>query len=140
MFSNSAKYAVRTVLFIASYPPTYKCTASEISTSLSIPKPYLGKILQQLSKNDIITSTKGRGGGFYLTKSNLKRSVNDIILCIDGSSVFKKCILGLPHCSDARPCHFHDDYKQFKANLEKKIMHSSINDLIKQGNIPMQNP
>ena len=130
MFSNSVKYAIRTVFYIAQFPHSHKCTVKEISAKLSIPKPYLGKILQQLSKNQIISSTKGRGGGFFLTKNNLKKSLNDIIICIDGNNIFNKCLLGLKQCSDLHPCRFHSDYKTFKTNLEQKIIKESIKDLI----------
>ena len=130
MFSNSAKYAIRTILFIAGFPDAQKCTVKDISSALSIPKPYLSKILQQLSKNGIISSTKGRGGGFFLTKANLKKSLNDIILCIDGKSIFNQCLLGLDKCSDAKPCRFHEDFKLFKTTLEQKIIRESIRDLI----------
>jgi len=84
-----------------------------------------------LSKNDIITSTKGRGGGFCLTKENLKKSLNDIILCIDGKNMFSSCLLGLHECSDKNPCRFHEDFKLFKTNLEQKIIKEKIRDLIK---------
>ena len=131
MFSNSTKYAIRTILYLSQYNPTDKKTVGEIASELKIPKPYLSKILQQLSKIGIISSTKGRGGGFFLSKENLKRPLIDIIITIDGHNVFDKCLLGLPNCSDQNPCRLHFDYKKFKTNLEKTICEQSIDDLIK---------
>ena len=133
MFSNSTKYAIRTVLFLAKIGAHRKCTVEEIATALQIPRPYLSKILQQLSKDRIISSTKGRGGGFYLTDENLKRRLIDVIICIEGQNVLDKCLLGLPECSEKDPCIVHADYKAFRQHLEKTISKQSIMSLLFNG-------
>jgi len=131
MFSNSTKYAIRTILYLSQHEADDKKTVGEIAAVLKIPRPYLSKILQQLSRIGIISSTKGRGGGFYLSNENLKRPLIDVIVTIDGHNVFDKCMLGLPNCSDKNPCRLHFDYKKFKTSLEKTICEESIEDLIK---------
>ena len=133
MFSNSTKYAIRTILFLAQREAHRKCTVEEIATELKIPRPYLSKILQQLSKDHIISSAKGRGGGFYLTAENLKRSLIDIIICIEGHNALENCLLGLPECSEKDPCIVHADYKAFRQNLEKTISKQSIMSLLFSG-------
>ena len=133
MFSNSTKYAIRTALFLAKNQAQGKFTVEEIAHALHIPKPYLSKILQQLSRDHIISSTKGRGGGFYLTKENLQRPLLDIITCIEGHNVLDNCLLGLPECSDKDPCIVHSDYKAFRKNLEKAISKQSIKSLLANG-------
>jgi len=90
----------------------------------------LSKVLQQLSKSEIISSTKGRGGGFYLTKENMKRPLIDIVICIEGHKVFGRCILGLPECSEVKPCILHPHFKVFKNSLEKQVCEESIEDLL----------
>jgi len=102
-----------------------------LAKELSIPQPYLSKIMQQLSKGGVISSTKGRGGGFYLSKENMNRPLIDIVICIEGYNVFDKCILGLKECSDENPCLLHKYYKVFKKSLEKSVSQDSIKELLK---------
>jgi len=105
MFSNATKYAIRTVLFLATKEgENPKCKVSDIAAELEIPKPFLSKILQKLAKADLVSSAKGRGGGFYLTDDNLAKTLLDIIECIDGTNTLNECILGQPTCSDENPC------------------------------------
>ena len=130
MFSNSTKYAIRTILFLAKTGVHRKCTVEEIATALEIPRPYLSKILQQLSKDHIISSTKGRGGGFYLSEDNFRRPLMDIIICIEGHNVLDNCLLGLPECSENNPCLLHSDYKEFRKNLQRIISEESIKSLL----------
>lgn len=122
MFSNSGKYAIRTVLYLShNREEDKRFKVSELADSLSIPSPYLSKILQELSKKGLVSSVKGPKGGFYLSESNLKNTLLDIVLCMEGQDLFDKCILGLPECSGDNPCHLHDYYVRFKNDLKQVI-------------------
>lgn len=130
MFTNSTQYAIRAVLFLSrNRADDKKLKVDDIAQDLKIPKAFLSKILQQLSRNNLISSSKGRGGGFYLSDDNVSRSLLDIVICIEGHNVFDKCILGLPHCSESNPCHLHKYYMTFKKDLNKVITDASIKDL-----------
>lgn len=131
MFSNSTKYAIRAIVHMLQNQDKGKNTVVEMATELSIPQPYLSKILQHLSKSNIISSSKGRGGGFYLTNENGKRPLIDVVICIEGHNVFNKCILGLVECSDENPCLLHHHFKAFKSSIEKSICEQSVDDLFR---------
>jgi Rrf2 family protein len=111
-----------------------KNTVVEMATELSIPQPYLSKVLQQLSKSGVISSTKGRGGGFYLSDQNMKRPLIDVVICIEGHNVFNKCVLGLAECSDKNPCILHPQFKAFKTSIEQSICNHPVQDLLKFSN------
>ena len=101
MFSNSTKYAIRAILYLSSLDVGKKSTVDDVAAELDLPKPYLSKLLQQLSRNTIIESSRGRGGGFFLSEKNLKRPLMDVIICLEGQNILKNCLLGLPNCSDS---------------------------------------
>ena len=136
MFSNSAKYAIRTIEFLLQNQNSEMLSVIKLAAELDIPQPYLSKIMQQLSKGGIISSSKGRGGGFYLSEENKKRPLIDMVVCIEGHNVFDKCILGLNQCSDENPCLLHNHFKIFKQSLEKSICDESIAELLKINNNP----
>jgi Rrf2 family transcriptional regulator, iron-sulfur cluster assembly transcription factor len=131
MFSNSTKYAIRSIVYMINDKDNGKNTVVAMASKLNIPQPYLSKVLQQLSKSGIISSTKGRGGGFYLSKENLYRPLIDVVICIEGHNVFNKCILGLHECSDSDPCILHHHFRSFKMSIEKAICEQSVKDLLK---------
>ena len=107
-----------------------KWTVVDLAGDLNIPQPYLSKILQQLAKSGIISSSKGRGGGFYLSEEDLQRPLIDIVECIEGRNLFNQCILGLSQCSDKHPCALHKEFKEFKQGLEHAVCHESVKNLI----------
>ena len=115
MLSKASKYAIRAVLFIAKNATIKNKIGSKlIAEQLEIPAPFLAKTLQELTKKDIISSTNGPHGGFYLTEINERMSLYDIIDCIDNISKFNRCYLEQMKCNDDKPCLVHHLYKPFK--------------------------
>ena len=131
MFSNSTKYAIRAIVHMLQHQDKGKNTVVEMATELRIPQPYLSKVLQQLSRSGVISSAKGRGGGFYLSKDNMNRPLIDVVICIEGHNVFNKCLLGLPACSDDNPCLLHPQFKAFKSSIEQSICNQAVENLLK---------
>lgn len=130
MLSNASKYAIRAVLFLAEKSSKdNKFGANEIAETLEIPSHFIAKLLQQLAKNKIISSSKGPNGGFYLTPKNLKLKVCDLLKVIELKNVFEGCFLGLPTCGDENPCPVHYIVKDFKINILKKFEQQTIQDL-----------
>lgn len=126
MFSKSCEYAIRAVLFLASYPVGELVGVEELSEKLKVPRHFLAKILQQLSKNKLISSTKGRHGGFFLSETNREESLISVIESIEGPDVFTSCILGLENCSNAAPCPYHHVAKPLRDNLYRLLKNESI--------------
>ncbi len=130
MLSQKCKYAIRTILYLAvECKKDEKKSLKELSDSLKIPSPFLGKILQELVPKKIISSTKGPNGGFYLTEKNLQLPAIKIIEAIDTLEFFKACGLGLDACSDKFPCPIHNDFKIARDHLQKMFAKKSIRDL-----------
>jgi len=100
MLSNTCKYGIRAVIYLAlNCDKENKIGIKEISEELNIPTPFLGKILQMLAKNKMLTSTKGPNGGFCLRRPAKEITLLNIIEIIDGLSLFEDCLIGLSSCS-----------------------------------------
>jgi Rrf2 family protein len=127
MFSKSCTYAIRSVLFLGkNSTESKKLSVDYISEKIDLPREFLAKILQQLTKHKLVESTKGRNGGFYLSEKNMNSSLLEVIKCFDGPDILSTCILGLEDCSDKRPCPYHNDFKQLRNNLKKTLAEETI--------------
>lgn len=130
MLSKSSKYAIRAVLYITNYSnKSKKIGSKEVANQLNIPAPFLAKTLQELTKKKIISSIKGPHGGFYLTRENQKKTLFDIIECIDGIQKLESCFLGQKECNNINPCVIHHLYYPFKNELLEKLKTKSIIDM-----------
>lgn len=127
MFSKTCKYAIRAVLFLATNTDEEtKMGAEDIAAELLISKPFLAKILQQLSKRNIISSSKGRNGGFYLSSQNRSANLRAVIETIDGQGVLTDCVLGLDNCSNDNPCPYHFSAQQYRTAFLQQLQNETI--------------
>jgi Rrf2 family iron-sulfur cluster assembly transcriptional regulator len=138
MLSNTSKYAIRAVIYLALYAsPSKKLGIKKISEELGIPTPFLGKILQLLAKHQVLDSAKGPHGGFTLKKPAMDISLMEIIEIIDGSDSFDDCLIRTSRCSHEAPCSLHDKIAPFRKGIKSLLLTETIADLaaeFRQGN------
>ena len=72
-----------------------------------------------------------------ILKDDLKNiKLSDIVIAIDGDSVFLRCGLGLSNCSEDHPCPVHEKFKFVKKDLIYMLEHTTLEELslgIKKG-------
>ncbi|MDP4207470.1 MAG: Rrf2 family transcriptional regulator [Bacteroidota bacterium] len=131
MLSNTSKYAIRAVIYLAvKSNGESKIGIKQISKDLDIPTPFLGKILQSLAKHKMLSSTKGPHGGFGLGKNPYEISLMDIVEVIDGLDSFNSCVLGLKSCTDDdQHCPIHRSYGAIREQLKTLFETENIGDL-----------
>ncbi len=130
MFSKSCIYAIKIMVYLAlqkEKAATY-VGVTEISKAIDSPKAFTGKILQQLSKADLLDSIRGPKGGYSLPKGK-KVSLADIIRVIDGNQLLDGCILGFKECSENRPCPAHFKLKSVRDYLKGALMTTDIEEM-----------
>ena len=133
MLSNTCKYAVRAVLYLAiNEKENTKIGIKKISEDLNMPSPFLGKILQTLSKNKLLSSTKGPHGGFSLGKSANEITLLNIVEIIDGLDFFDTCVIGVKVCEEDAAkkaiCPFHDKLDPLRDQLYNQFKSLTIGD------------
>ena len=135
MLSNSCRYGIRAVIYLASQPAgNGKTGIKKISRDLDLPTPFLAKILQQLAKHKILSSSKGPHGGFSLLKDPRKITLLDIVNTIDGYDVFTNCLMHNGTCESAekdnKHCPLHDDYEKTRTDLINLFSNRTIYELV----------
>ncbi|MDP2088848.1 MAG: Rrf2 family transcriptional regulator [Flavobacteriaceae bacterium] len=129
MLSNASKYSIKAVLFLAEKSDdSSKLSVQIIADTLMIPKPFIAKLLQRLAKAQIISSTKGPNGGFYLSENDKYHSICDIIEVIDGPHFFEGCFMGLSKCNDENPCSVHPIVAKFREQILHQFKEKTIED------------
>ncbi|MCJ7449969.1 MAG: Rrf2 family transcriptional regulator [Bacteroidales bacterium] len=136
MLSNSCRYGIRAIIYLASLPQTKgKTGIKQIAKDLELPTPFLAKILQQLAKQKILNSTKGPHGGFSLLKDSKNITLLDIVKTIDGEEIFTNCIIHNETCSSVdrskKSCPVHDDFSRVRTDLIKLFRNKTIYDLVR---------
>lgn len=130
MISKSSKYAIKAVLYLALHTnEEKKVMVKDIAIPINVPKAYIAKLLQELSKKGIISSTRGPKGGFYLSDANRKNTIMDIIYIIDGANKLGPCMMSLKSCDQDKPCPLHASIYPIKTRLVENFKNKKIVDL-----------
>ncbi|MBN1252808.1 MAG: Rrf2 family transcriptional regulator [Bacteroidales bacterium] len=135
MLSNTCKYAIRSLIYIANYAGNEKKIGiKKITNDLTIPPPFLGKILQNLVRKKLLISIKGPNGGFSLARDPEEISLYDIISKVEGEGYFNNCIIRLEPCScfteEISTCPIHRRFNQIRGELIHFYQETTLADII----------
>lgn len=105
--STTDIYAFQALGFLGTQPPGRWVGSDEISEATGIARPYLMRVLAQLSGKEIISSKKGTGGGYALVREPHLINLRDVMRAIDGPVAPLSCISLKWHvaCSEEDRCH-----------------------------------
>lgn len=139
MFSKTCEYGIRATIFIASESYQDKRVGLKtIAKNIDSPEAFTAKILQTLSRENIIQSIKGVGGGFEIPKKKMAQiKLIQIVMALDGDRVFSGCGLGLNQCSEEHPCPVHEKFKSIRSELAFMLENTNLEELalgLKSGN------
>lgn len=133
MLSSSSKYAVNAVLYLAVHTDeNNKLRAKEVAEAIKLPPPFLAKLLQNLSRENIVSSSKGPRGGFYITPEAQERHLIEVVKAIDGVEKLEECVLGLKKCSSDKPCPVHYSVQPLKNQFLRELEENSIADFARK--------
>ena len=130
MLSKTTEYAIRALVYVYiqnqnGKRPGYKEIAKEIDS----PEQFTAKVLQNLTRAALVSSMKGRGGGFFFESSITALSLYEIIRVIEGEKLFTKCGFGLKSCDCENPCPLHNDYLPVREGFYNVVKNNTIQSL-----------
>lgn len=133
MLSRSAEYAIRALVFIQlqnweGKRPGYREVAREIES----PEHFTAKILQIMTRFNLIYSVKGRNGGFAFDEKDEPLKLVKIILTVDGEKVFTRCSFGFKNCDAENKCPLHDDFAKMRDDFTTIVNKETIQSLAKK--------
>lgn len=126
MLSQTAEYALRTVLYLADRDDDAPASAEELARALRVPRNYLSKTLHRLTRERILVSTRGKGGGFRLAVEPERLSLLRVVEPFDQISGERRCLLGRPACNDKNPCPAHQRWKVVSERLAQFFQRTTV--------------
>jgi Rrf2 family protein len=127
--TREADYAIRCVLYL-SEPQGEVIMVDKIAKAKKIPKSFLAKILQKLTKAGIVKSFRGVKGGFQLVKKPQAISLLDVIEAIDGPVAMNRCAIDKRMCSLSNECSVHPVWVELRKEVEARLRKTDFKKLI----------
>ena len=128
--TTRGKYAVTASLDLAmNYEKNSFVAISEIAERQSIPAAYLEQLFRYLRKAGILTSLRGPGGGYRLTRPNSDIKIGEIIAAVERKMDATQCG-GEGNCSAGSKCLAHNLWTELNNEVDLFLMNKSLDDVI----------
>ncbi|HJW09232.1 MAG TPA: Rrf2 family transcriptional regulator [Holophagaceae bacterium] len=101
----------------------------DLAERLSLPAPFLSKILQNLARAGILESSRGAKGGFRLGRPAERITVQEVLVALEGEGSLDRCVMGFPTCDPEQPCPLHDAWSTVKTQMLDSLATTSVADL-----------
>jgi Rrf2 family protein len=131
VLSHTAEYALRAVLYLADRSDSHPASVDEIAEHLGVPRNYLSKILHRLARDGVLTSARGKGGGFRLAGDPDRLTLLEVIVPFDEMTGERRCLLGRDQCSDRNPCPAHHQWRSVSDRLSTFFRERTVGELVR---------
>jgi Rrf2 family iron-sulfur cluster assembly transcriptional regulator len=129
ILSKTANYALRAVLCLSEAGDDEPIPVDEIARRLDVPRNYLSKILHVLARAELLTSTRGPGGGFRLALPADSVALSDVVGHFDALPDETTCFLGRSSCSESDPCQAHVLWAEVRQSINDFLDNTRLADL-----------
>jgi Rrf2 family protein len=128
LITRNTDYALRAICYIAKRKEVV--TVAELVRVLGVPRPFMRKILQRLSKEDVLESYKGQGGGFELKIPPAKVFIVSIMRIFQGPVGLNGCFLKKAICPNRGKCLLRKKIQTIENNALEQLKKINIASLI----------
>jgi len=128
VFSQTVEYALRAAVHLASKAPNAR-TTDQIAEATLVPRAYLSKVLQGLTRSGLVLSQRGLGGGMSLAKSAADITILEVVNAVEPIQRIRSCPLGLA-AHGVHLCPLHSRMDRALATVEIALANSTLAEIL----------
>jgi Rrf2 family protein len=129
MLSRSSVYALQATLHLAQMGDEASVSAARMAEALQLPPEYLAKVLRRLSRDGVLSSTRGAYGGYKLAIEPDALTVERVVRPFEEVEPLKVCLLG-GLCHTDEPCSAHLRRLEWNEARKRILAATTLADLL----------
>lgn len=135
MISKKTKYAINALVYLTKHHDDGPILIQKIAEEQNIPQKFLEAILLDLKKAGILSSKKGRGGGYYLLQNPNEVNLADVMRLFDGPIALLPCVTykyyeRCEECIDESTCGIRDVFMDVRNQTVDLLKRSSLAQIV----------
>lgn len=132
-------YAVRVVLSLAKHLVGTRRSTQEIQDETQIPRPFLNRIIADLSRGGLILTFTGPNGGMELSRPAEAINLRQVWEAIEGNLVISDCLVAPGGCPLSPNCPVRCRWRRMQNLMLKELEDISFDDLAQDARRLSQN-
>lgn len=129
--TTKGRFAVTAMVDLAMSGGERPVTLGDISERQRISLSYLEQLFGKLRRRELVSSVRGPGGGYRLTRPTQDLSVGEIILAVDEPIDATQCG-GRENCHDDQKCITHDLWTDLNRHIFEYLESVTLHDLVEK--------
>jgi len=105
--TRAADYAIRVMVHLATLPENERAFLPVLAKATDTPQSFLSKVLQALTRAEMIASRRGQAGGFEILPRGRQATMRQVIEAIDGPIYLNVCVISGRSCDRKPKCPAH---------------------------------
>lgn len=132
--TSKGRYAVTAMLDLAFHSHAGPVTLSSISQRQDISLSYLEQLFTRLRKQNLVSSTRGPGGGYSLNRPADRIAIAEIISAVDEVVDTTRCS-GANNCHEGHQCLTHELWADLSRQLYRFLSNITLGSLMEENGI-----
>ena len=129
--TTKGRFAVTAMMDIALQEGSQPVALNEISERQNISLSYLEQLFGKLRRRALVTSVRGPGGGYRISRSTESITVGEIIRAVDETVDATQCG-GLKNCKDDKECITHELWTGLNEHIFDYMDTVKLSDLVEK--------
>lgn len=130
--TRAADYGVRVMVHLAAMDSEEPAQLSTLAEATEAPESFLSKVLQALTRAEMISSRRGKSGGFAILPRGRQSSMHQVIEAIDGPICLNVCLVSGKSCGRKTWCPAHPVWVRAQQAMLNVLKQATIADLASQ--------
>ena len=131
--TRAADYAIRALIQLATLPAGNRVMLPELAAATAAPETFLSKILQSLCRAGMVTSHRGKLGGFEILLKGRRATLSSVIAAVDSPIGLNACLVSGDSCDRKDDCPAHRVWARAQAAMLQALDEKTIADLAADG-------
>lgn len=137
MLSKKTKYAINALVYLAKNNTGEPVQISRIAESENIPRKFLEAILLDLRNAGLLSSKKGKTGGYYLLKNAEEINIAEIVRLFEGAIALLPCVAHryyerCEECKDEATCGIRDVFSDVRNETVNMLKQATLSQIIQR--------
>ncbi len=133
--TRGADYGVRVMIYLAGLPADERALLPALAQATDAPVSFLSKVLQALAYAKLISSRRGKSGGFAILPLGLQASMHEVIQAIDGPICLNVCLASGRSCARKAHCPAHPVWERAQRAMLDVLTSTMIAELASQARV-----
>lgn len=130
--TRAADYGVRVMVHLATLGTNKRALLPALADATGAPESFLSKVLQALSRAELISSWRGKTGGFAILPRGCQASMLEVVEAIEGPICLNVCLAPGKSCGRKAHCPAHPVWVQAQEAMVEILARTVIAELASQ--------